>query len=210
MTNCAGVVVILPVKPPSAGKSRLHVTGSDRSQLARAFALDTAAAALATPDVLAVLALCDDYRFAHELRSLGCAVVPDGVGDDLNATLCQGAAEAARRWPGTSPIALLADLPALRPDDLAAALRAAADHGRDGLAAFVADAEGTGTVLYAAPLGQFDPRFGRGSAQRHRDAGAHPIGGSLTSLRHDVDDATALRLAQRLGLGPRTAALLDL
>ena len=44
--------VILPVKPPSRGKSRLVGIDDDRrAALARAFALDTAEACLATPSV---------------------------------------------------------------------------------------------------------------------------------------------------------------
>ena len=53
----------------------------------------------------------------------GCEVIPDGASEDLNATLRQAAAEVGRRWPGATPVTLCADLPALVPDDLAAALR---------------------------------------------------------------------------------------
>ncbi|WP_245565175.1 2-phospho-L-lactate guanylyltransferase [Nocardioides insulae] len=192
--------VVLPVKPPAVGKSRLRGLGEQtRRDLAAAFALDTAAAALESRHVGAVLVITDDAFFSGELAALGCAAIPDGVSGDLNASLAQGAAEAARRWPHWSPVALCADLPALRPADLDLALAGAGPS-----AAYVADAEGLGTTLFTAPLDRFVPRFGAGSAAAHQRAGARPIPGELASLRRDVDDLDALRAAAPLGLGPRT------
>src|SRR5690606_985459 len=105
-------VVILPVKPPAIGKSRLTGLPDDRRRdLARAFALDTARAALQTRGVTAVLAVTDDFRFASELRDLGCELIPDGTTTDLNVVLVQAAADAARRWEGAWPVAVCADLP---------------------------------------------------------------------------------------------------
>jgi 2-phospho-L-lactate guanylyltransferase len=194
-------VVLLPVKPPSRGKSRIVGLAADaRARLARAFALDTSEACLATPRVGAVLVVTDDARFSSEAGELGCASIPDGVSDDLNGTLRLAAAEAARRWPDLVPVALCGDLPALRPDDLEAALGSIGP----GAEAFVVDALGTGTTLYTARASAFEPRFGVGSAQRHRDAGALAIAGELASLRHDVDDLDDLREVRKLGLGPRT------
>lgn len=197
--------VLLPVKPPTRGKSRLsgppEITADVRTALARAFALDTAEACLATPGVAHVLVVTDDALFAHELRRLGCSALPDGVSGDLNASLVQAAAEARRRWPGTTPVVLCADLPALRPTDLATALA-----GIDPDApAYVRDAAGTGTTLYAAPYQHFAPHFGAGSAQAHRDAGAVAVAGALPTLRHDVDTLDDLRGVAGYGLGPRTA-----
>ncbi|MFT4265452.1 MAG: 2-phospho-L-lactate guanylyltransferase, partial [Nocardioides sp.] len=99
-SHVATHVVILPVKPPARGKSRLvGVSETVRRRLAESFALDTAAACLATPVVGAVLAVTDDADFSRELIALGCAAIPDGVSDDLNGSLVQAAREAARRWP---------------------------------------------------------------------------------------------------------------
>jgi hypothetical protein len=58
-------VVVLPVKPPHRGKSRLvGVPDEARVDLAAAFALDTVTACLATPRVEAVLVATDDARFS--------------------------------------------------------------------------------------------------------------------------------------------------
>ena len=48
--NPVRCVVVVPVKPPALGKSRLvGLTDEQRRELAEAFALDTVTAALATP-----------------------------------------------------------------------------------------------------------------------------------------------------------------
>jgi 2-phospho-L-lactate/phosphoenolpyruvate guanylyltransferase len=192
-------VVLLPVKPPSRGKSRLEVDPSRRRALAAAFALDTARACLAATRVHAVLAVTDDASFADDLRLAGCATIPDGVAGDLNESLRQAAAEAHRRWPEAVPVAVCADLPALLPADLDAALEHA-----DGKPAFVTDADEVGTTLYTAPYAAFHPRFGGGSRAGHLDTGALEIPGDLTSLRRDVDDRDALRQAEHLGVGAHT------
>lgn len=195
-------VVLLPVKPPARGKSRLEVDPGRRRALAAAFALDTARACLAADRVTAVLAVTDDARFADELRAAGCETIPDGVAGDLNESLRQAAAEAHRRWPeSAAPVAVCADLPALRPIDLDTAL---SGHDVTTGAGFVSDADGSGTTLYVAPYERFSPHFGLRSRQAHRSAGAAEITGALPSLRRDVDDAPALDAAALLGLGAHT------
>lgn len=205
-----GFVVLVPVKPPAVGKSRLVGLPDERRQaLARAFALDTVEAALGARRVVAVLTVTDDARFSAALSGVGCHAIPDGVSLDLNATLRQAAAESARRWPNCLPVALCADLPALLTHELDVALAevgtAWAEHGA---ASFVSDADGVGTTLYAAAYEAFDPHFGIGSAATHRARGALPVGALVPSLRRDVDDVDDLAAAAVLGLGPRTAAVL--
>jgi 2-phospho-L-lactate/phosphoenolpyruvate guanylyltransferase len=91
-------------------------------------------------------------------------------------------------------------------DELTIALRAAALAGR----AFVPDADGTGTTLYAAGPGRaFEPLFGGQSRERHRAAGLAELDlPELRGLRRDVDTAAGLRMAAEIGLGPRTRSLL--
>ncbi len=109
-----------------------------------------------------------------------------------------------RRWPALRPVALCADLPALRTEDLAAALASVT-----GRASYVADAAGTGTTLYTASYADFDPRFGTDSAAAHSAGGATPVPGDLPGLRQDVDDVVSLRAAVALGIGAATRAVLD-
>jgi 2-phospho-L-lactate/phosphoenolpyruvate guanylyltransferase len=197
---------VVPVKPPAFAKSRLRDLGDRaRRDLADAFAADTVTAALDCPRVARVLVVTDDHRLAAAMVALGADVVPDGTSDDLNGTLRLGAAELHRRDPDLALVALCADLPALRPDELTRVLDAAAPTGMS----FLADADGVGTtVVVAATVGDFAPAFGGASRQRHLDAGATEVVRSdVPSVRRDVDDRDALLDARRLGLGPRTASV---
>ena len=199
--------VVVPVKRLTHAKTRLEPPGdTSRQELALAMALDTVRAALDCPEVALVLAVSDDEVAVPRLRILGATVVPDAPDAGLNPALAYGAAEARARQPDCGIAMLSSDLPALRPGDLAAALREAAGHD----VAVVADATGTGTVLLTARSGvQADPAFGPGSLAAHRQAGAVelvlPEG---AGLRRDVDTAADLAEARALGLGEHTAMLL--
>jgi 2-phospho-L-lactate guanylyltransferase len=192
-------VVVIPVKPPGVGKTRLvGVPAEQRVALAGAFAIDTVTACLASGGIARVLVTTNDARFAAMLTGLGAEACPDG-GSGLNQALVQAAAEASRRWPGLRPVALCADLPALRPEELTSALASITDP-----TAYVADAAGTGTTLYTASYADFAPRFGAGSAASHAAAGACPVPGELAGLRQDVDDLVGLQAAIALGVGSAT------
>ena len=198
--------LVIPVKVLALAKSRLSgLSGPDRAELALAMAADTVAAAAACPAVGAVIAVTDDAVAGAELASLGAEVIPDVPGSGLNAALVFGAAHAGSRWPGSGRAGLAADLPALRPAELGAAL-AAAPANCD---AFVADAAGSGTALYTAGPGvAFCPRFGQQSRAAHLAGGAVQLDvPGIGGLRQDVDTAADLRAAAELGLGPRSAAL---
>ncbi|TDC77726.1 2-phospho-L-lactate guanylyltransferase [Micromonospora sp. KC606] len=195
--------VVVPVKRLDAAKSRLRgaLPVVPHEELALALAADTVRAALACPAVAEVLVVTADPVVAAEAGAAGARAVPDPPEAGLNAAFRHGARLAGRPWVA----GLTADLPALRPAELAAALRAAADPV---VRHFVADAPGTGTVLLAAPPGvPLDPRFGVGSAAAHRGSGALALTGDWPSLRRDVDTAADLAAAARLGLGPRSASL---
>lgn len=197
-------VLLLPVKPLASGKSRLsEVAPEVRRRLAQAFALDTLRVirAVAAPGRVIVLTTDDD--FADNVQSLGVETRPDPVPGDLNGTL-GAVARGFEAWQFV--VALCADLPALRTDDLTVALASAPRES----ACFVRDARGSGTTTYAAPAHLFDPHFGVGSAAAHLAAGAVEVGAELLSLRADVDDAADLERAVSLGVGTHTAAALGL
>ncbi|WP_432548435.1 2-phospho-L-lactate guanylyltransferase [Kineococcus sp. SYSU DK004] len=192
--------VVVPVKGGDGAKSRLGLPVAERRALATAMALDCLTAALAAPPVALVVCVTDDPDVAAAARGAGAAVVAAG-GPGLHR-----AVEAGLAAVGTGPTAVLvADLPALRPDDLALALTGAA--ARTG-PVLVTDAEGTGSVLVADRAGHPPHRFGPGSARAHAEAGAAPLPGALPSLRRDVDVPADLEAARALGVGPRTRAAL--
>jgi 2-phospho-L-lactate guanylyltransferase len=198
--------VLMPVKVLAQAKSRLAaLAGPRRGELALALACDTVAAVLSSGPVARVIVITDDQVAGPALAGLGALVVPDEPRDGLNAALRHGAAHAAARWPGEGTVALSADLPALRPDELGRTLRAAAVWP----SAFVADAAGDGTTLYAAAPGvPFRPAFGLASRSRHAASGAAELDlDGIPGLRQDVDTPDDLRVAVTLGLGPRSAPL---
>jgi 2-phospho-L-lactate guanylyltransferase len=154
-----------------------------------------------------VLVVTSDAKAVSRLAALGAIVVPDEPDGGLNSALRHGAAVASDRWPDSGVAALAADLPALRPGELSRALRAAA--AAAGGAAFVPDAAGIGTTMYAvAPGVAFRPMFGGASRARHASAGAVELSlDGVPGLRRDVDTPEDLRVAVALGAGFRTAAV---
>ncbi|GGV10842.1 2-phospho-L-lactate guanylyltransferase [Streptomyces filipinensis] len=199
--------LVIPLKSLTRAKSRLADTAADgvRPGLALAFAQDTVAAALACTSVADVAVVTDDELAARELAVLGARIVPDTPASGLNAALAHGAAVVRAVRPRTPVAALNADLPALRPAELAAVLGAAAEFSR----AFLADAAQLGTTLLTAgPEGELRPEFGIDSRSRHRASGAEELGlAGVDSVRQDVDTGDDLRAALALGVGPYTAAV---
>jgi 2-phospho-L-lactate guanylyltransferase len=153
---------------------------------------------------------------AHAARDAAAVarvlVVADRAGDPtadlvqsapgLNEGVAEAAGIAAQRWPTDGIAALVGDLPALRSQELTAALADAANHPR----AFVADSAGTGTTLLTARPGvALRPAFGPGSAARHAQLAVAVSAGP--GLRADVDTAEDLSRARLLGLGRSTQSV---
>ena len=225
------VDLVVPVKPLHQAKSRLRADlsgngagngagngdGDPHLRLVLAVARDTLAAARAAPGVRRVVAICSDPVAVAVLRSDGVEVVADEPDAGLNAALRHGAELLRADDPGASTGAMQADLPALHPAELAAAVSAALTAFDAGSAAVVAGTErafcpdraGTGTtLLLAAPGVPLDPRFGPGSAAAHAASGALRLDGPWPTLRCDVDTEADLAEASRLGLGSHTTAAL--
>ncbi|MEU8620967.1 2-phospho-L-lactate guanylyltransferase [Streptomyces sp. NPDC048623] len=198
--------LVVPLKPLARAKSRLApaVGGLLRGRLALAFAEDTVAAALACPAVRDVAVVTDDPAAGAALAALGARIVPDLPAAGLNEALSHGARTVRALRPSARVAALNADLPALRPAELARVLAVAGQFPR----AFLADAAEIGTTfLSAAPGVELEPAFGGASRRRHLSTGAVEIRlPDVHSVRRDVDTADDLSAALTLGVGPRTAA----
>jgi 2-phospho-L-lactate guanylyltransferase len=202
--------VVIPVKVLTQAKSRLGQFGAQRrAELALAMAADTIIAVRACEQVDRVIVVTDDQVAGDALAVHGAIVTADpvdGPADRLNGALAHGAAHARAMGPAGGIVALFADLPAVRPDEISRALTAAAAWPT----AFVADAAGEGTTLYAArPGASFQPSFGVASRARHAAGGAvelHLAG--IPGLRQDVDTPEDLTAATAIGLGRNTADLL--
>lgn len=207
--------VVVPLKPPQVGKSRLRPSGGGAGErqvahesIVLAFARDTLAAVTRAPEVARVLLVCDHATADAVLAGLDAGAAPiEVVLDDppagLNAAVRAGEAAARAAWPGDAIAALSADLPCLTAAALSAALAAAAAHER----AFVADRPGEGTTMLCAAAGTaLLPQFGIGSAAAHAASGAAALPAGA-SLRTDVDTAEDLEVALALGVGRSTARL---
>ncbi|MEV0312221.1 2-phospho-L-lactate guanylyltransferase [Nonomuraea fuscirosea] len=197
--------LVIPVKTLVAAKTRLAAaTGPHRTRLAVAVASDTVSAALACPLVARVIVVTADPAAAGPLDALGADVVSD-PDRGLNTALRTGAAHAVHLAPDDAVGALQADLPALRPAELALALAAAAEFDQS----FVPDALDVGTTFYGVRAGRpFTPRFGGESRAKHLAGGAKELCvPGIDSVRRDVDTPDDLRAAVRLGLGRHTAAV---
>lgn len=209
--------IVVPVKGTAEGKSRLapELDAAARARLAEAFSLDAIASVRAAGRVERVIVVTDAAApIAGHLRQQGVELVAD-PGAGLNAAVRAALAhiDAAQSYTahadtaslGAARVAvLLGDLPCLVPADLDEALALAGAHPL----AFVPDAEGSGTTLVTAQAGHpLVPRFGAGSAARHRDAGHVQLAvREGTTLRRDVDTAADLAAARALGLGPLSRA----
>lgn len=203
------VDLVVPMKPPRAGKSRLRGAfdcprdDAGHAELVLALASDTLAAAIAAPGVRRVLVVAADPGALASLRGLGVEITAEAGPSGLNAALRHGEALLRRDDPAAVVGALQADLPALRAGELGQALAEA-----DGRRAFSADRHGSGTtLLLSAPGGELAPRFGTGSALAHAESGAVALAVAAPSLRSDVDTPEDLAHAGALGLGHFTAAL---
>lgn len=197
--------LVLPFKGGPNAKSRLAAP----AVLATAIALDCLEAVLATAAVGEVVVVTADPLLAAAARDAGARVRGESrPGSGLPAAIEDGLSG----LQGPCAV-LLGDLPALRPEELNAALKQAeetlttvpAGAGAAPPMVFVPDADNVGTVLLAA-LGPaaMRPAFGPDSARRHTESGALRLDLDLPSLRRDVDTQADLAVATALGLGRRT------
>ncbi|MBF6470914.1 MULTISPECIES: 2-phospho-L-lactate guanylyltransferase [Nocardia] len=205
------VHAVIAVKSLDRAKSRLadRLRPEHRARLVLAMLADTVTATAAVGAVVSITVVTPDPAVADLARTLGADVHPEprrpGI-DGLNAALA-ATADALRGAHGPIDLlALQADLPALRPEELSDMLAAAPR----GLRSIVVDYEGSGTAALVVrdPVAALDPRFGPGSARSHIDAGAVDLSGDWPGLRLDVDTADDLDRAVALGAGNATRAVL--
>ncbi|ATL86450.1 hypothetical protein SMALA_6222 [Streptomyces malaysiensis subsp. malaysiensis] len=199
----------MPVKPFALGKSRLGSwAGAARRDIARAVFLDTMDAILHTPEVCRLIVVTADPE-AHALAAgAGAEGIHEASVGGLNAAARLGAAAAADHGTGvrTDPVAVVAaDLPALKPRELASVLAEAGRRPR----AVLADHRGHGsTILTAQDPSFLLPGFEGASRARHAANGAYEIAHSgVPGARLDIDVPGDLTLAAALGLGTHTAAV---
>lgn len=212
--------VVIPVKHLDQAKSRLNLAstraGNDQnnSHLALAFASDVMDAAIACPVVDNVFVVTGDEFVSNLAREHGANVIAepsqpvDGL-SPLNSAISYAAKE-LRTEPASHAVAVIAgDLPCLSPRALEQVLKEAAQYERS----FVADHTGLGTTILCVRTideTELDPRFGIESSAAHLISGATPINDWVpAAARLDVDTSEDLLLAHKLGVGIKTAMVLE-
>ncbi|GAA5062393.1 2-phospho-L-lactate guanylyltransferase [Nocardia callitridis] len=205
------VHAVIAVKSLDRAKSRLtdRLRPDHRARLVLAMLTDTVTAATAVAAIGSVTIVTPDPSVAEVARALGAGVEPEPPepgSDGLNTALNAVALRLRQEHGPTELLALQADLPAVRPEELAGMLSSAPP----GLRSVVVDHTGTGSAALVVrdPYAALDPRFGPGSAHNHVRAGAVTLSGEWPGLRLDVDTAEDLDLATALGVGEATGALL--
>jgi 2-phospho-L-lactate guanylyltransferase len=209
----AGVDVLLAVKRLQWAKTRLEpaLTGPLRCATVLGMFVDTITACSLVEAVRSITVITSDESVAAAAQYFGAKVLPEPTchvhTDPLNMALRAGEAAIARgRNRDSVNIAVLqADLPALKPAELAEAL----SHARSARRSFVPDQQGAGTAALFAFGVELEPRFGANSARLHRRSGAIRLSGDWPGLRRDIDTPYDLVAASLLGLGRATTAALQ-
>ncbi|WP_332643936.1 2-phospho-L-lactate guanylyltransferase [Aeromicrobium sp.] len=198
----------MPIKPWDGAKSRLHTDSGARRALAMAFAMDALDAVLDCAEVGRVVVVTSGDEVAEHARSAGAVVISESsarVADPLGAAVRDGVAWAAQEHPDEAVAVIPADLPSLTSIELGRLLTEARAYPL----AFVADANGDGTTILASQRPSLlRAGYGVGSAERHRSYGAVELQ-APAGLRRDVDEFHELLEAQRIGVGPHTAAAIE-
>lgn len=198
----APTVALVPLRSP--GKNRLADTlaEQERDALSRAMLADVAAALRASPIDRVVVAASGTAATAAA-RALDLAVVTDPPATcSLDAAL-----QAAGRSLGRvgTLLVVMADLPRLHADDVAAVL------ATDAAIVVAATADGGTGGLLRRPPGVMGTAYGPGSAARHRalaraaGVGARTV--DLPGFRHDVDAWGDLSSLPPRAVGPATGAV---
>jgi 2-phospho-L-lactate guanylyltransferase len=205
--DTSDVGLIIAVKRLAAAKTRLAPEFADglREQVVLAMLIDTITAALSVTAVRSVTVVTPDEDAAEAVRALGADVLfdstPAGHPDPLNHAI--GSAERAIADRVSNIAVLQGDLPALRTEELTAAIGAARQYPRS----FIADRHRTGTAALLAFGTALGPLFGSDSARRHADSGAVELTGDWPGLRCDIDTPDDLATARRLGMGTATTQI---
>jgi len=184
-------VPLIPLKSLAEAKGRLapELGPIERRLLAIAMLEDVLDAVRATEGLGRPVVVSPDREVWRRADALGCAVVEEPAGGDLDAALRLAAGAAAA---GSPLLVVAADLPLATGDALGRAVGALA---RAAPVVVAPSRDGTGTnVLGWRDPASFAPAFGEGSAARHlATRGAVRVDDERLAL--DVDTAEDLRLA---------------
>jgi 2-phospho-L-lactate guanylyltransferase len=197
-----GWCVVVSAKSLASAKTRLRSLGRVRTaELVAAMFEDTMVALSESRRVDQIVVVTDDEILSATAEFYGARTVPD-PDRGLNGAFVAGTAALVKDW---SVVAYLpGDLPCLTGSIMDDTLRVAEQCE----AAMVPDADGVGSAMLTHRVDwQGRPRFGADSLQHHLELGARPLWASHPAARRDVDVASDLVEAMRIGVGRYTAAV---
>ena len=204
--------LLIPVKDPSRGKTRLSdfFTLEDRRRLAWAMFEDviTAAAKASKPDRIVVVTSFD--LAAERARRAGFEVLIEQSQTSESASI-DWASRLLRDQSFDSVMRLPADLPLVRAEDIDELLTAPLPSPG---ALLVPSRDGTGTnAIIRTPPDVFGSRFGPNSLELHRreaaGAGAECFVVVNERIAVDIDEPDDVRFFMERGLGTETFRLLS-
>lgn len=202
--------LIVPVKGVRIGKQRLAgiLADGERRALVEAMLVDVLTAALSCDQISRVAVVTDDDDAADLGSSHGAMVLRGGGSSDYSRCVRWAVDHLRGSDPGPL-IVVPADVPLVRPRDLAAVAGAIARPGR--VALVKAEPDGGTNCIGLSSSTLIDFRFGPGSFAAHADAirrfGHTAVILDLPGLRFDVDRPDQL---VELGRGPETAGAVRL
>lgn len=199
----SGWRVLIPVKALATAKTRTGLDPEWRRELTLAMLRDVVASVRRTAHVDEVAICTGDPQLLDELPHEAIWLTSGRGG--LNAELSEALGDPWAQASGQPTAVVVADLPCLTARDLSRVLALAAQ----GLGALVASCDGGTTILAARDPHRLTPRFGKGSATEHRRWYRDVTASVGTGCRLDVDTIDALSWGHRVGLGPRTAYLVQ-
>ncbi|MFN2557339.1 MAG: 2-phospho-L-lactate guanylyltransferase [Nitriliruptorales bacterium] len=196
----------MPLRSPGMGKTRLgtELNVQERAALSLAMLADVTAALRSVPLDRVVVA-ASGPQAATSVAAFGLEAIVDPPG---NGGLDTAVDTACRHFgPEVSLLVVAADLPRLRPDDVAAVI----ERPEPVVVAPTWDG-GTATLLRRPPLA-VPSAFGAGSAARHLHLAAARALETATidraAFRHDVDTWSDLRALSQGHVGAATAGFLQ-
>ena len=163
LNESTNVIVIIPMKPLSLGKSRLAqtLTAGQRADLALGM-LSRVVLAIKSSSIDTVWVVGGDDRVRELTQTLGVECLEE-LGDDLTDTL-KKAFELAFQ-DGKSALYVAGDLPFLKPADIHSILQASRSQGNVTLAPARRDG---GSIAILVPVGvPMQPELGQGSFMKH-------------------------------------------
>lgn len=196
---------VLPVKPLTKGKSRLHgcMTADEVCSLNRCLFEETFQKLKGSVEIDRILVVSQDESVLEFTRHSGGVALIENQPSSLNEAVSQALSFIEQHDPGTVLI-VPADLPWMSAEDLAALLELRQD-GEFMIIVPDHRQRGTNAILLSQP-GLLDPQFGRHSFQKHTQQAANKSVSLIIwlnkNIQRDLDTPQDLLFYNKIKFNP--------